>query len=170
MRTLGWTPLGLTTSDWPSGLALGPYGYTMTAAFLVNGLLVMVFALGLAQSLSVTMISRLAVALLLIAGLAMMGLAFTTDPTIRNTPATLHGQIHDLCFVGLGVTLFPSMLAFGGAFRRSPGCQNLSLYTWITAALAIPTFALKGASFYIFLAAILAWTFIVARKLGRQQA
>src|SRR5437016_14308436 len=40
MRSLGWEPLSVTTVVWPSGLALGPYGYVMTAAFLVNGLLV----------------------------------------------------------------------------------------------------------------------------------
>jgi len=44
MRSLGSEPLRVTTSDWPSGLALGPYGYVMTAAFLVNGLLVGLFA------------------------------------------------------------------------------------------------------------------------------
>ena len=51
MRIQGWEPLSVATVVWPSGLALGPYGYVMTAAFLVNGLLVGVFALGLGQTL-----------------------------------------------------------------------------------------------------------------------
>jgi len=101
MRTLGWEPLSVATVVWPSGLALGPYGYVMTAAFLVNGLLVVVFALGLGQTLPGTTASRVA--------------------------ATL-----------------PSMLTFGWAFRQSSGWRGLSTYTWLTAALAVPTFALKG--------------------------
>ena len=40
MGSLGWEPLSVTTSVWPSGLALGPYGRVMTVAFLVNSLLV----------------------------------------------------------------------------------------------------------------------------------
>src|SRR5438876_2188233 len=79
MRSLGWEPLSVTTSDWPSGLALGPYGYVMTAAFLVNGLLVGLFAVGLGQTLPSSTASRAAAILLLLAGLAMMGLASTTD-------------------------------------------------------------------------------------------
>ncbi len=158
MRGLGWEPLGVITSDWPSGLALGPYGYVMTTAFLVNGLLVALFAVGLGQTLPSTTASRAATSLLMLAGLAMLGLAFSTDPTIRTTPATLHGRIHDLSFAGLGLTLFPSMLALGWAFRQSPDWRGLSTYTWLTATLAVPTFALKGVAFYAFLAAVLVWT------------
>jgi len=49
MRSLGAEPLGLSNTDWPSGLALGPHGYIMTAAFLSNGLFVIFFAVGLLQ-------------------------------------------------------------------------------------------------------------------------
>lgn len=165
MRTLGWEPLGISNTDWPSGLALGRYGYVMTAAFLINGFLVGCFAIGLLEGLPSTRISRAACILLLLAGASMMGLASTTDPTIRTTPASLHGRIHDGCFVALGTTLFPSMLLFGWVFRGVSDWRNLSTYTWMTAALAVPTFAVKGAAFYIFLAAVLTWTVIVARRL-----
>ena len=36
MRTLGWNPRG-PVIDWPSGLALGPYGWLMTVTFFVCG-------------------------------------------------------------------------------------------------------------------------------------
>jgi len=166
MRSLGWEPFGLSNTDWPSGLALGPHGYVMTVAFLINGLFVVLFAAGLLRAMPLTQTARIASVLLLLAGVAMMGLASTTDPTIRTTPATLHGRIHDGCFVALGTTLFPSMLLFGWAFRRIPGWRSLSTYTWLTAAVAVPTFALKGAAFYLFLAGILLWTLIVARRLN----
>ena len=36
MRSLGWRPLG-PVIDWPSGLAMGPYGWLMTITFFVCG-------------------------------------------------------------------------------------------------------------------------------------
>src|SRR6266581_3415871 len=59
---------------------------------------------------------------------------------------------HDFSFAGIGLKLFPSMLAFGWAFRQSSAWRGLSTYTWLTAALAVPTFAVKGVAFYVFLA------------------
>ena len=96
-----------------------------------------------------------------------MGLAFTTDPTIRSTPATWHGRLHDLSFVLLGVFMLLSMLSLGRAFQNDPRWRKFGLYTFITAAYAIPSFALKGIAFYLFLGAILAWSVTVAIQLLR---
>jgi len=63
---------------------------------------------------------------LLLAGIAMLGLAFTTDATNQADRATWHGTIHDLSFAVLGFTLFPSMLAFGWAFRQSSVWRGLT--------------------------------------------
>jgi len=103
-----------------------------------------------------------------LAGLALAGLAFTTDPTIRSTPATWHGQLHDLSFVLLGVTLMPAMILLGLAFRHSAQWRSLSSYTWGTALLAVPTFSLKGAAFYIFLLAVVVWCEVIAFRLNRK--
>ncbi|MEW6029415.1 MAG: DUF998 domain-containing protein [Chloroflexota bacterium] len=167
LRSLGWDPVTAPTFDWPSGLALGRLGWIMTGAFVVNGALIGLFAIALGRALPASAASRLGTLLMLLAGLAMCGLAFTTDPTIRSTPATWHGRIHDASFAALGLTLFPSMLTFGAAFLRSSAWRGLGVYTLLTAALAIPTFALKGIAFYVFLAAILAWMVVTARWLAR---
>jgi len=98
-----------------------------------------------------------------------MGIAFTTDPTIRSTPATWHGRLHDLSFVLLGMTLPPAMILLGFAFRDDQYWSNLSYYTWITVALALPTFWLKGAAFYVFLLAVLIWCEVIAFRLSRQK-
>src|SRR2546425_12769114 len=74
---------------------------------------------------------------------------------------------HDFSFAGIGLKLFPSMLVFGWAFRQSSGWRGLSTYTWLTAALAVPTFALKGAAFYLFLVAVFVWTAKVASRLKK---
>jgi hypothetical protein len=166
MRGLGWHPLNDPTFDWPSGLALGPFGIVMTATFIISGLLIAILALRLKADLKAAATSQAASALLVLSGLALASLAFTTDPTIRSTPATWHGRIHDLSFVLLGLTLFPSMITLGFAFRQNESWKRFSLYTWLTVALVIPSFILKGAAFYIFLFAILCWIEALAWKLN----
>jgi len=165
LLSLGWDPIKAPTFDWPSGLALGNYGWIMTATFLLSGLMMTVFASGLRLSLPRTQLTYISTAILSLAGLALAGLAFTTDPTIRSTPATWHGRLHDLSFVLLGITLMPAMILLGFAFRNDDRWQNLSLYTWITVALALPAFWLKGAAFYVFLLAVLVWSEVTAFRL-----
>ena len=165
MLSLGWTPLHVI--DWPSGLALGPYGLWLTVTFPVSGLLMAFFGLGLRTMLGNGTAPRLGILSLVLAGCALAGLAFSTDPTIRTTPATWHGILHDTFFVLLGLCMLASMLALGWAFHHDPRWKGYGWYTFITAALALPSFALKGIAFYLFLAAILTWGVVIARKLLR---
>lgn len=162
---LGWHPLSDPTFDWPSGLALGAYGWIMTLTFVISGLMMTIFASGLCRSLPRSRLTLIATFALSLAGMALAGLAFTTDPTIRSTPATWHGRLHDLSFVLLGLTLMPSMLLLGFAFRQDILWRSLSSYTWATALLAVPTFSLKGSAFYIFLLAVLVWCEVLAVRL-----
>ena len=166
LRGLGWHPINDPTFDWPSGLALGPYGIVMTATFIISGLLIALLALRLKADLKPAATSQAGSVLLVLSGLALASLAFTTDPTIRSTPATWHGRLHDLSFVLLGLTLFPSMIVLGFAFRQNESWKSFSLYTWLTVACAIPAFVLKGAAFYVFLLAILFWIETLAWKLN----
>lgn len=167
--SLGWHPINDPTFDWPSGLALGPYGWIMTATFIISGLIMTLFAYRLFLDLKIGFASRLGTFLFACAGIALAMLAFTTDPTIRDTPATWHGQLHDLSFVLLGLTLFPAMIVLGFAFRNDEKWKNLSLYTWLTLAFAAPAFALKGAAFYVFLLAILVWNEVAALRLNQEK-
>lgn len=160
MRSIGWQPFG-NVLDWPSGLAMGPYGWLMTINFLVCGALMAFFAYGLKLALQ----EKIATTLLMLAGFAMMGLVFTTDPTIRSYPKTWHGFLHDGFFAVLGVMLMSGMLLLGRVFQKNEHWKNLSIYTWATLALVIPTFWLKGPWFYLFLSAILIWSEIIAFRL-----
>lgn len=162
MTSIGWrlnSPL-----DWPSGLALGPYGWIMTLTFLISGILIIVFASGLRLSLPPVRLAMIATGLLIAAGFGMIGLVSPTDKTIRTTPATLHGRLHDASFVVVGLTLMPAMLLLGFVYFKK-GQKGLAIYTWITTALAIPTFWLKGLAFYVFLLAILTWCEVAALQL-----
>lgn len=163
MLSIGWklnTPL-----DWPSGLALGPLGWLMTATFLVSGILIILFAAGLRLSLPSVWSARIASWLLIAAGFGMIGLISPTDKTIRTTPKTWHGILHDSSFVVIGVTLFPAMILLGFAFLKDERWKDLAVYTWLTVALAVPTFWMKGFAFYVFLVAILLWCEMVALRL-----
>lgn len=169
LLSLGWHPIHEPTFDWPSGLALGPYGWIMTATFILSGLLMILFAYRLFLDLKRNIPSKLGSTLMAFAGLFLAALAFTTDPTLRDYPATWHGRLHDLSFVLLGLTLFPAMIVLGFAFRADPHWKSLAAYTWGTLALAGPAFFIKGAAFYIFLFAILLWNEIIAIRLIRSK-
>ena len=160
MRSIGWDPFG-NVVDWPSGLAMGPYGWLMTINFFLCGAMMAFFAYGVKLALQ----EKFATTLLMLAGFAMMGLIFTTDPTIRSYPKTWHGILHDSFFAVLGVMLMAGMLLLGGVFQKHEHWKNLSIYTWGTLALVVPTFWLKGMAFYVFLAAILIWSEVVAFRL-----
>ncbi|HUE99721.1 MAG TPA: DUF998 domain-containing protein [Anaerolineales bacterium] len=164
MRSLGWNALG-PVIDWPSGLALGPYGWLMTVTFFCCGAMMAFFAYGLKLAFN----EKFATTLLMIAGFAMMGLIFTTDPTLTSTSRTWHGLLHDSFFALLGLTLMPGMLLLGRVLKQDERWKNLSIYTWGTLALVFPTFWLKGAAFYVFLLAILMWSVVIALRLRSMQ-
>lgn len=164
MRSLGWDPILRPTFDWPSGLALGPFGWIMTITFIVCGVLMSAFAWGLRAELR-DMPGQIGTILLTWAGVAMMGLAFSTDRTIAPLPITWHGRLHDLAFMALGLMLIPAMILLAISFHNHGRWKRLSTVTWLTFALAMPTFAIKGIVFYAFLAVMLIWNELAAVRL-----
>jgi len=165
LLSLGWHPLYAPTFDWPSGLALGAYGWIMTLTFILSGFMLTIFASGLRLSLPRSRLTFVSTFTLSLAGLALAGLAFTTDPTIRSSPVTWHGELHDLSFVLLGLTLMSAMILLGFAFRHADDWRSLSSYTWLTAFCAAPAFGLKGAAFYVFLLTVLVWNVVIGVRL-----
>lgn len=163
MTSIGWKlndPL-----DWPSGLALGPHGWIMTLTFLLCGILIIIFASGLRLGLPRVRLASIATRLLFLAGIGLIGLVSPTDKTIRTTPATWQGNLHNGAFVVIGLTLMPAMILIGFVFLKDRRWKNLALYTWLTVALAIPTFWMKGFAFYVFLLAMLVWCEVIAFRL-----
>ncbi len=162
MRSLRWHPLYAATTDWPSGLALGPYGGWMTATFILGGLLLMLFALGLRQLFP----KSLGPTLLFIAGIGLMLLSSPTDPTYRSDPTvTWHGQLHDAAYVLLGLSILPGLFVMAREFGRLTPWRWQARLTWLVLALTAPTFIIKGIAFYIFLLSVLVWYQLIAVKL-----
>ncbi len=166
MHGLGWDPISAPTLDWPSGLALGPYGSVMEAAFIGSGIAMIIFAAGLQRGIAHPE-QRGGPTLLGIAGVALVLLVSKTDPTLSRQPPTWHGRIHDAAFVLLGLSLLPAMLLLARRFRRDPAWRGHASYTIATLLLAAPAFVLKGLAFYVFLAALLLWVALTAARLWR---
>ena len=161
MRSLRWHPLTAPTTDWPSGLALGPYGQWMSAAFMISGALLAVFGQGLR-----VVFPTLAPNLITMAGLALACLAFPTDPTFRTTPATTSGTLHDVAYVAIGLTLLPGMMMLARQFLRLSRWRWLAPLTVVVLILIVPAFVFKGILFYVFLAGIFVWCECVALRLS----
>lgn len=79
MLRIGWHPLADPAGAWPSGLALGPYGALQDVTFVVSGLLLALFSVGLSIGTTGGRSSPLGPALLFMAGIAMTLMGFETD-------------------------------------------------------------------------------------------
>src|SRR5215207_2384970 len=165
MLGIGWQPVGDPAGAWPSALALGPYGWLQTANFVVSGLLLMVFAVGLDIGVMGGRGSRGGPVLLFVAGMAMALMGFETDPIRRASPRTLHGWIHDLAFVLFVVALLSALFFLWLRFRRNPLWENHARYTLVIGILAAILLFLPGVAYYLFVAVVLLWIELTAIRL-----
>ena len=163
MIGIGWRPLVDPAGAWPSGLALGTYGWVLSLGFAISGLSLILFALGLHRGMAGG--SRLGPALLLLSGVAMALLAFETDPITRTGPRTLHGWVHDLAFVLFIASLAPSFLFLWWRMERDLSWRGYGRYTLVTGLLAIPLLLLPGVTYYLSLVLVLVWLEVLAIRL-----
>ena len=167
MLGLGWRPLGDPAGAWPSGLALGPYGWAQVANFVLSGILLMIFAAGLHFGATDGRGSRVGPALLLVAGASMALMGFETDPIQSTGPRTLHNLIHDLAFALFVLALLPSFFFLWRRFREDALWRSHARHTLITGVLATLLLFLPGVAYYLFLAVVLVWFEITAVRLWR---
>jgi len=165
MLGIGWRPLRDPAGAWPSGLTLGPHGWAQVLNFLISGLLLAVFAVGL--HLGTTGGSRVGPALLFVAGVAMALMGFETDPIQRTGPRTLHGLVHDLAFVVFVLALLPAFFFLWQRLRKDALWRGHARYTLVTGVLATLLLLLPGVAYYLFIAAVLAWFEVTAARLWR---
>lgn len=167
---IGWRPLRDPAGVWPSGLALGRYGRAQTASFVVSGLLLMLFVLGLHLGATDGRGPRSGPALLFAAGTAMALMGFETDPMRRTGPRTIHGWVHDLAFVLFVLTLLSALFFLWRRWRDNPLWRGHARYTLVTGLLAALLLPLPGVAYYLFLAVVLVWFEVTALLLWRLQA
>jgi hypothetical protein len=165
MLGIGWRPLGDPAGAWPSGLALGPYGWVQISNFVASGLLLAIFAVGLHFGVTYGRGSRIGPGLLFVAGIAMALMGFETDQITRTTPRTLHGWIHDLAFVLFA--LLSALYFLWHRLRKVPLWRNHARYTLTTGVLAALLLVLPGVAYYLFLAVVLLWIGATGIRLWR---
>ena len=167
MLGIGWRPLADPAGAWPSGLSLGPYGRVQVVNFVLSGLLLAVFAVGLHLGTPGGRGAWIGPALILLAGTAMALMSFETDPIQRTDPRTLHGWIHDLAFVLFVVALLPALFLLWQRLKKDPLWQGHARYTLVTGLLAAMLLFLPGVAYYVFIAVVLAWFEVTAIRLWR---
>jgi hypothetical protein len=167
MLGIGWQPLRDPAGAWPSGLALGPYGWGQTLNFVLSGILLMLFAAGLHLGTKDGRGSWIGSASLIVAGTAMVLMGFETDPIRHAAPRTLHGLIHDLAFVLFVLALLLAFPFLWRWFRRDPPWRAHAIYTLATGVIATLLLFLPGVAYYFFVATVLAWFEATALRLWR---
>jgi hypothetical protein len=157
MTGLGWHALRAPTFDWPSGLALGPYGAWMTGLFIACGGALMALALTLREWLLRRGLRRsTAIAMAFgCTGLGMAGLAFSTDPTLTTVTPTWHGRLHDLSFGLLGASLALGLLLCAATTWRAHRLASLATLGVVLVTAA--GFIVKGLLFYVMFVAVFGW-------------
>jgi hypothetical protein len=170
MLGIGWRPLSDPAGAWPSGLALGPYGWVQVWSFVLSGFLLMVLAAGLHLGATDGRGSRVGPTLLFVAGTAMALMAFETDPIRRTGPRTLHGWIHDTAFVLFVLAVLPAFFFLWRRLSKDPRWRVHARYTLITGLLATLLLFLPGVAYYLFLAVVLAWVSVTGGTLWKRAA
>jgi uncharacterized membrane protein YidH (DUF202 family) len=165
MLRIGWRPLTDPSGAWPSGLALGPYGPLQDANFVVSGLLLALFSLGLSMGTTDGPSSSLGPALLLVAGIAMALMGFESDPMQRVGPRSLHGLVHDAAFVLFILAMLAALFSLWRKFRTDLRWRDHARFTLVTGMLAVLLFLLPGVAYYLFIFTLLAWIFVTAMRL-----
>ena len=167
MLRIGWRPLTDPAGAWPSGLALGPYGTVQDTNFVVSGLLLALFALGLHLGVTDGRSSSLGPAFLFVAGVAMALMGFETDPIGRVGPRSVHGLIHDTAFVLFVFTFLTALFLLWWRFGTGSRWRGHARYTLATGVLAVFLLFLPGVAYYLFIVSLLTWIEVTAVSLWR---
>jgi hypothetical protein len=171
LHGLGWELAGGGQVPWPSALARGPYGWAQVATFVVTGLLIVILAVAVRDQLPHRRMSRFAVVLLALLGVAVMLAAFRVDTPMLSggNPNTWNGWVHGIAFlliIALGV-LAPLTMAL--AVRSDPSWRPTALVSLAAAALFVVFLLLPwgNASFLMAVVTLFAWIAMVAARLLR---
>ncbi len=178
-----YSPIRQAESD----LAVGPYGFIMTANFVNRGLLSLLFLFALARTLAAEGVSPRefragTVALGIWAVGAFLLAAFPTD--VPSTPVSWHGAIHlvvaIIAFIGGGVGTYllarrfhrSAVLRPAAGWATALGALSIVLLVAeLGAGFAVPRLAARvgGLTERLFLGSVLLWIFLVAAYLARRR-
>jgi hypothetical protein len=141
LHRLGWSAVRRTRVEWPSLLALGGVGWLVVVAFVVCGVLGIVFALALARSMPTTS-AHLGAWLLALVSAALAVVAFKADKPGAQT--SWHGRIHNDAYpvIPLASVGAAALLAYG--LWRSPRWRIHALAALATLSVVVVALALTN--------------------------
>jgi hypothetical protein len=122
----------LYSTGLPSEYALGRWGWLVGLGFVVFGLGVLAFAVGLRMTLSAGRRATASAVLFGINGLGLVGAGlFTTDPPLADGTVgyTISGQMHALFGLLAGLSLIVGLFLLRGVLARDPRWRSLAMPT-----------------------------------------
>lgn len=171
----GWRLFDHGNVTWPSGTALGPWGFLQVLNFLVLGVSLLSLAVVLRRFVRVR--RNVGPWLVGLMGIALLLSAFRIDEPMAfagegGSPETWNGVLHGIGFGLLLITSLLSTIVLGFQLRRDPRWSDLGRVSF-AAAIGLPLAlfgigTLNGAiGFYLFLAILLAWIVTLALRGNR---
>ena len=172
LHSIGWELTGGESVPYPSCLALGPHGWMQVGAFLVTGMLVVSFALGLRRTLPRRRLSTAGVALLTTFGTAIAASSSKTDwSTVHGgDPTTVNGVVHGAAFVVLLLSVLAATVVIGLALRGAAQWRPFAIASPLVGVALVVSLVLGPhgqASFLVFLAILFGWIAALALRQRR---
>jgi hypothetical membrane protein len=132
-----------------SELALGEHGWAQSTNFLLVGLLMLAFAVGLRLRFPAGKASTFGPPLIALFGLGLVvsGIFATDPPQGGATSMTTSGAIHDFAFLLILAAIVGACFVFARRFRREATWRGYGLYSTITGLLVLgllAAFILQG--------------------------
>jgi len=161
MEQLGW-------EVWPSGLALGPHGWLQIVNFIVFGVLLISFAVAVAALPARNRWVKVAPALLALAGVGAVILAFKTDPPDQDE--TWHGVVHGAAYLTWLVSIVVSYPLTWLRLRSHVSWREAPRWPSLLALLLFPPVYLlpdsESAGNYVFFAVVLTPLAVIAIRMA----
>lgn len=165
LRDVGWSAVRRTEVEWPSLLALGRLGWLVVSAFVVCGLLGILFAAALARSVPTTA-ARVGARLLGLVSIALAAVAFKADRP--GTPTSWHGLIHNGVYPVIPAASVAAAALLGYGLWNAPRWRAQALAALATLVVVVVALALTNVAAiaqlarYFLFAALLIWLEMLA--------
>lgn len=172
LHSIGWQLTGGKSLPYPSCLALGPHGWMQVGAFLVAGLLVVAFAVGLRRALPRRRLSTAGVALLALFGAGIAASSSKTDwSTVHgDDPTTVNGMVHAAAFVVAIPSVLAATVVIGLALRGAAQWRPFAIVSPLVGVALVVSLVLGPhgqASFLVFLSILFGWLLALALRQRR---
>ncbi len=159
IHSVGWSPTSENEVPYPSVLLRGDLGLVQSANFVVTGVLVAVFALGLRREFTRRVSGWVATVSLAVFSLGTVMNAGTTD--LGDEPSTMSGTIHVAGFALVLVGALVAYSASGLALRGNPAWRRWALLGWWPVLLFVVGFTNLGLpgdlGFCVFVGLVWSW-------------